>query len=128
MTRSNWSDPSGDFGRQLTMDVATLSLALPVVAREAFATVVLPFVFAACLTLLVLFMTPFRDVPFVAQHATHGLSMIRTVALLVAIANLFLTGYASVASLSLRWAATTLIAVIGLATLMIDLRRVFSSR
>lgn len=110
------------------MDVATLSLALPVIAREAFTTVVLPFVFAACLTLVVLFLTPFRDVPFVAQHAMHGLSRMRTVVLLIAIANLFLVGYVSVAALSVRWMVTTLIAVIGLATLMIDLRRVFSSR
>lgn len=107
------------------MDVAALSLTLPVVAHEAFTLVVLPFVFAASLTLVVLFLTPFRDIPFIAQHATRGLTALRTLILLLAVVNILLEGYTVIEALSFRWIATTVIAVLALATMTIDLRRAF---
>jgi hypothetical protein len=120
-------DPSSDLGRQLTADVAVLALTLPVVAREAFYQVVLPFVFSASVALVVLFAVPLRDVPFVAQHAIHGLSTVRLVIIAFAIGNLFVIGYLETEFLSWRWIACAAAAVAGLGVLMIDLRRTFSS-
>lgn len=127
MPHSSFTDPTTDLGRQLTTDVATLALSLPVIARNAFSVVVLPFVFSASLALIVLFLTPLRDVPFVAQHATHGLSALRLGVAGYAIVNLLLPGYAGVDYLSLRWTITLVAAVLGVVVLSIDLRRVFSS-
>lgn len=114
-----------DLGRQLTIDVGSLALTLPVVAREAFVPVVLPFVFVASITLVVLFATPFRDVPFIAQHAVTSLTALRSILLLIAFANLAIPGYTDIPALSGRWIISTGIAVMALAILAIDLRRTF---
>lgn len=119
------TDERNDLGRQLTTDVGSLALTLPVVAREAFAPVVLPFVFVASITLVVLFATPFRDVPFVAQHAIASLMVLRSVIILIAFANLALPGYSDIPVLSGRWIISTGLAVMALAILAIDLRRTF---
>ncbi len=126
MARSSFIDSSSDFGRQLTADVAVLALALPVAAREMFYQIVLPFIFSASLLLVVLFFMPFRDVPFVAQHATYGLNALRTVLVVLAALNLLLDGYTRIDPLTIRWFVSAFVAVTGLAVLTIDLRRTFS--
>lgn len=127
MAHSSFTDSTSDLGRQLTVDVAVLSLTLPMVAREAFYQVVLPFVFTASVALVVLFAVPIRDVPFVAQHATHGLTIVRLAMITFAVGNLFIVGYPEADLLSLRWVLAALTAVLTLAVLTIDLRRMFSS-
>lgn len=127
MAHSSFTDSTSDLGRQLTADVAVLSLTLPMVARDAFYQVVLPFVFTASVALVVLFAVPIRDVPFVAQHATHGLTIMRLAMITFAVGNLFIVGYPETDLLSLRWVLAALAAVLTLAVLTIDLRRMFSS-
>lgn len=127
MAHSSFADSTSDLGRQLTVDVAVLSLTLPMVAGDAFYQVVLPFVFTASVALVVLFAVPIRDVPFVAQHATHGLSTLRAAMLTFAVGNLFVTGYPASDFLSLRWTLAAAAAVLTLGVLAIDLRRTFSS-
>ncbi|MBI4426591.1 MAG: hypothetical protein HY567_03350 [Candidatus Kerfeldbacteria bacterium] len=127
MARSSFVDPRSDLGRQLTADVAVLALTLPVVARDAFYQVVLPFVFSASVALVVLFAVPMRDVPFVAQHATQGLSTLRLAIAVFAIGNLFVVGYLDTEFLSWRWIACAAAAVVALGVLAIDLRRIFVS-
>lgn len=114
-------------GRQLTADVAVLALTMPVVTRDALPQLVLPFVFVIALALVVLFATPFRDVPFIAQHATAELASFRFLILLIAAANILFPGYATIELLTGRWLIATGCAVLGVAVLTIDLRRVFPS-
>lgn len=127
MARSSFIDPTSDFGRQLTADVAVLALTLPAAARDMFYQIILPFIFSASLLLVILFFIPFRDVPFVAQHATRGLNALRTILIVLAAVNFLLDGYTRIDPLTIRWFLSAFVAVTGLAVLTIDLRRTFSS-
>jgi hypothetical protein len=100
---------------------------MPVIARGAFAQVVPSFVFVTCMLLVVLFITPFRDIPFVAQHATGELTALRALLLGLAVANFVWTGYTLVPVFSLRWIVAMGVSVMILAVLAIDLRRIFPS-
>ncbi|MBI4092889.1 MAG: hypothetical protein HY420_03110 [Candidatus Kerfeldbacteria bacterium] len=125
MAHPKYTNPSSDLGRNLTIDVGALALALPVVAREVFPFVIMPFVLAASVMLVVLFLTPFRDVVFFTSQSSHMLNTLRSLLLLVAITSTMLSGFRPVSPLSILWIIMTFVSVVVLAILTIDLRRVF---
>lgn len=123
MAETSINNPAGDAGRELTADVVALALSLPIVAQGGLPSVVVPFVFAVTLLLVTLFLFPLRDVPFVAQHATRGLSAFRTLVLFVGFANVFLGSYPAVDPFTFRWILA--VATLASATMIvtIDIRR-----
>lgn len=125
MAARKYTDDQNWLGRELTADVGTLALALPVTASGAFFQVVLPFIFVAALALVVLFVTPFRDVPFVGEHATAELAGLRWALLAAAFANFIWPGYTEIDAFEGRWIMATGIAVLSAAVVSIDLRRTF---
>lgn len=127
MAHPKYSEPSSDVGRYLTIDVGALALSLPVVAREAFPFIILPFVLTASIILVVLFLTPFRDIVFLAPTSSHMLNTLRILLLLIAIGGTLLSGWRSITPLSVWWIIMTLVAVIMLAILTFDLRKVFAT-
>ncbi len=126
MEQPRITESGTDLGRQLTADVAGLALSLPIIARDVFAVVVLPFVYAASLILVVLFLTPFHAMPFVASAGTHSLDTVRSLGLLIAGLVFILSLVTPIAPLSFRWYLMLLVALIALMTLTIDLRRSFA--
>ncbi len=128
MAQSSITDnTTSDIGRQLTVDVATMALTLPVVAREVFSTVVVPFVYGALLIFVVLFLIPFRNVWIAAERSSPGLSALRILLICAAVADLMLPGFRTVEVLSLRWILMTFVAVLSLLVLAVDIRKALSS-
>lgn len=125
MAARKFTDEQNWLGRELTADVGTLALTMPVTASGAFLQVVLPFVFVAALALVVLFATPFRDVPFIGEHATAELAGLRWTLLAAAFLNFAWPGYTEIDAFEGRWLVATGIAVLSAAVVSIDVRRTF---
>jgi len=128
VTHSITDYTTSDVGRQLTIDVAAMALALPVVAREVFSTVVVPFVYGALLIFVVLFMIPFRNNWIASKDNAPGLAGLRTMLIAVAVANIFIPGFRTVEVMSIRWVIMLFVAVLSLLVLAVDVRRALSSR